>query len=208
MLILLFNILLLISVLLIISFKMHKEGYARRQTHSVFCFQNTSVGKPSQKKKKRGGREVNFIMRANILFYLGSYSERDSHQRFSCSWVFLSSYFMLKAHSDFSSKVFALYVLCGIFYYSEHLTCSCSGSWSVGILYWQGRSCYHSCKIFQEFSSGLFKLKINFSLLKRTLLSIFFLATLNTALWTGASCVVGWLAATLAQVSRFASWIT
>lgn len=52
MLILLFNILLLVSVLLIISFKMGKEGYARRQTYSVFCFQNTSVGKPSQKKKK------------------------------------------------------------------------------------------------------------------------------------------------------------
>lgn len=41
-----FNVLLLVSVLLIImiSFKMVKEDYARGQAYSIFCFQNTPTG--------------------------------------------------------------------------------------------------------------------------------------------------------------------
>lgn len=59
MLILYFNVLLLVSVLLIImiSFKMVKEDYARGQTYSIFCFQN-NWDKPFFLKTEGLGKQI------------------------------------------------------------------------------------------------------------------------------------------------------
>lgn len=67
---------------------MGKEDCARGQTYLIFCFHNISAGinlSLKKKKEKRGSREADFIIRANTLFCLGSYSGKDSHQRCSCS---------------------------------------------------------------------------------------------------------------------------
>lgn len=50
-------------------------------------------------------------MRANTLYYLRGFTGGDQHERFSCSCLFLSSYFMLKGQVISQQKC----LLCAFF---------------------------------------------------------------------------------------------